>query len=277
MATFDFTKIKAGINVDSLNGSVFSYKAMQDLKLINTSSTGFTIDPVGPVTWKYTGTGFKYKNGDPTKGVITSIETTGPSETQFKITDISLDIASLKAALKTSSKIDDLLLINSIFSGDDVFKGGRGNDKMLGLDGNDSFTGGDGKDTLIGGNGLDTLSGGKGNDKLTGGADADTFLFDSKVKMTTPNIDTVTDFNTAEDKIQLDDAFFAGLGTGALADASFVIGTPGTVTKVSEARIIYDDLSGKLYLDPAGGNGQLYQFAVLTGAPTLTAAHFEIV
>jgi VCBS repeat-containing protein len=84
--------------------------------------------------------------------------------------------------------------------GHDWLDGGIGNDKLYGGDGNDVLFGDLGNDTLWGGNGRDVLFGGLGNDTLYGGADADSFHFGRL-----DGSGTIADFNTAEDKIVLDD------------------------------------------------------------------------
>lgn len=86
------------------------------------------------------------------------------------------------------------------FGGHDWLDGGIGNDKLYGGDGNDVLFGDLGNDTLWGGNGRDVLFGGLGNDTLYGGADADSFHF-GRLEGSA----TIADFNTAEDKIVLDD------------------------------------------------------------------------
>ncbi|AQR75333.1 Ig-like domain-containing protein [Sphingomonas sp. LM7] len=84
--------------------------------------------------------------------------------------------------------------------GHDWLSGGLGNDRIDGGDGNDVLFGNLGDDTLMGGNGKDGLFGSYGYDKLWGGAGADTFHFGA-----TFGDDTVYDFDTAEDRIILDD------------------------------------------------------------------------
>jgi Ca2+-binding RTX toxin-like protein len=280
LATFDFTQFKAGINVESLNGNIFTYKSLKDLPIGNESDTTFNLDPAGPAKWRYTGKDFEFgSNGDPVKGIIKGIQAVagGIPEITFKITGLNLDIATLKSALKSSTKVDDALLINSIFSGNDTFKGGRGADKFYGLDGKDKLYGNDGKDTLNGGNGTDTIAGGKGDDRLTGGASADTFLFDTTIKtISSSNIDRITDFNAAEDKIRIDASIIDdSLAVGALAEAAFVIGDT-SLSSVSGARIVYDNTTGALYWDAPGGK-KMYQFATLDGTPAVTFENFEIV
>lgn len=71
-----------------------------------------------------------------------------------------------------------------------------------GRGGDDRIYGSDVNDTLDGGAGDDLLQGGGGNDSLTGGTGADRFSFIDAF-----GNDTITDFNAAEDRIQIDHSF----------------------------------------------------------------------
>ena len=82
--------------------------------------------------------------------------------------------------------------------GNDWLFGGEGADTLEGGEGNDTLLGGEGNDTLTGGAGDDMLIGGEGDDTLTGGGDADTFVFGED-----SGNDTITDFDTTQDKIHL--------------------------------------------------------------------------
>ena len=93
------------------------------------------------------------------------------------------------------------------FEGDDTLNGQQGNDWLFGGEGADTLDGGEGDDVLLGGEGNDTLTGGtgedmliggEGDDTLTGGEGADTFVFGED-----SGNDTITDFDTTQDKIHL--------------------------------------------------------------------------
>ncbi len=137
-----------------------------------------------------------------------------------------------------------------------------------------SLRGNAGDDTLIGLSGNDTLNGGLGNDTLTGGDGKDIIRFDSLLNALT-NVDTITDYNVADDTIHLENAIFTALTTtGMLAAESF---RRGAVAVDADDYVIYDDVTGALYYD-ADGNGvaAAVQFAALSGAPALTNADFLV-
>ena len=77
--------------------------------------------------------------------------------------------------------------------------GGSGADVINGNSLDNVLDGGAGNDTLNGGNGDDTLVGGAGDDVLSGGAGRDIFVFSASNSGT----DTVLDFNSSEDTLQL--------------------------------------------------------------------------
>lgn len=146
---------------------------------------------------------------------------------------IGVSPSSLKASdfILSTGVVDDVLE-GSQWSNDDLF-GGRGNDTLSGLEGDDRLFGEDGDDTLYGESpeaesyGSDLLVGGIGNDKLYGnagqdklnggtnddlldggsdndtistGAGADTVVYAPHEQ---GELDIVTDFNVATDKIDL--------------------------------------------------------------------------
>lgn len=99
-----------------------------------------------------------------------------------------------------------------------VLQGSTGNDTITGTGADERLIGLAGNDTLNGGAGNDILEGGAGRDTLTGGAGVDTFRFtartDSSRNGSTLNSDIITDFNTAQDRIDLSGLGFTGLGNG---------------------------------------------------------------
>ncbi|MFM7273485.1 MAG: Ig-like domain-containing protein, partial [Gammaproteobacteria bacterium] len=165
--------------------------------------------------------------------------------------------------------------------GADTLAGGDGGDTLEGGLGADLLRGDAGNDTLRGGDGGDRLAGGAGKDQLQGGIGADRFLFDTALSVAT-NIDTISDFSRAQgDAIQLDDDIFralAGFTGGSLPAARFQSAPGVDVAQGKDVRVIYNSTTGALYYDPDGNGGTAaVQFALLTGAPALTAADILIV
>ncbi len=157
-------------------------------------------------------------------------------------------------------------------NGNDTLYGGSGNDTLNGGGDNDLLYGGSGNDTLNGGGGTDTLNGGIGNDTMTGGGQADIFVFNTDLRLT--GIDTITDFASGTDKIQLSasifSAFTAGGGVGAIA----------TSLASNGGNIVYESSLGALYYDANGGtHGDAQQIAIIgtTSHPMLVAGDFAVV
>jgi Ca2+-binding RTX toxin-like protein len=131
-----------------------------------------------------------------------------------------------------------------------------------------TLTGNSAVNSLSGGAGNDTLNGGLGNDILTGGAGIDYFDFTTALSST--NVDTITDFNRADDFIRLDNAVMARLGatTGALSAAAFVSGAGRTTAADASDRVIYSTTTGDLYYDPDGTGSSTAVKKALIGTST---------
>ncbi|MGB1235383.1 MAG: calcium-binding protein [Planktomarina sp.] len=84
--------------------------------------------------------------------------------------------------------------------GDDKIGAGDDDDYAFGGSGNDFLGGGNGDDALFGGEGRDTINAGDGDDILNGGSGNDIYVFNS---FTNGEIDTIADWNAAEDLIRL--------------------------------------------------------------------------
>lgn len=127
---------------------------------------------------------------------------------------------------------------------------------------------------LIGNSGNNTLYGGLGNDTLTGGAGNDTFVFNAALGAT--NIDRITDFSVADDRMRLDDAVFSVLALGTLASTAFAVNATGLATTIDQ-HILYETDPGRLYYDSDGldGVGRV-QFATIAANLVLSQADFSI-
>jgi Ca2+-binding RTX toxin-like protein len=86
---------------------------------------------------------------------------------------------------------------------DDLIYGGSGNDRIDGGRGADIIYGGFGKDTICGGKGNDTIIGGFGADFLSGGRGHDSFIFLSEIDSPPCQADTISDFESGRDRIDL--------------------------------------------------------------------------
>jgi Ca2+-binding RTX toxin-like protein len=161
-----------------------------------------------------------------------------------------------------------------------------------------------GSNILNGGEGSDTINGGLGADKLVGGLGNDTFVFNSQFivdKFSTlgfmnnwynnlyfmkvssissnGNIDTIMDFSTADDIIQLDDTVFAKLtNIGTLNSDNFRSSTNGAAADSNEY-ILYNISNGNLSYDADGnGSGAAIVFATLSNKPVdLTYNDFVVI
>ncbi len=158
------------------------------------------------------------------------------------------------------SGVDKVSLRKTFYlnGGEDIFRGSASRDKVFGGWGDDTIGGGAGNDVLVGGWGNDSLTGGSGNDYLngsdgqdilTGGSGADVFAFVEKKYER--NVDTITDFNVAEDMIYLESEYYTGLTEGALRASAFTANTSGVAQDASD-RVIYETDTGKLYFDYNG-------------------------
>lgn len=127
--------------------------------------------------------------------------------------------------------------------------------------------------TLIGNAGANRLEGREGNDTLRGLGGNDTFAF--ATGDTSDNIDTIVDFNPADDRMLFHTAFFgAGLPKGAISADRLRINTTG-LAEDADDRFIYNITDGSLYHDRDGLGGTAgQQFAVITAGLTLTNLDF---
>ncbi|BCW90364.1 hypothetical protein sos41_35320 [Alphaproteobacteria bacterium SO-S41] len=98
----------------------------------------------------------------------------------------------------------------------DTLRGDGGINLLQGFGGDDTLVGLAGDDALTGDAGSDTLDGGAGADQLDGGAGADRFVFRVASDSTTAAFDTIKDFASGSDLIDLRGS---GLGTVAITQS----------------------------------------------------------
>ena len=149
------------------------------------------------------------------------------------------------------------------------------NNVVLGNAGTNILDGAAGNDVINGASGNDYLYGGTGNDRLTGGAGNDSFVFHTQISASS-NVDTITDFNVANDTIRLDNAVMSALGS-AMSSGAFWKSTSGQAHDADD-HVIYETDTGKLFYDSNGsaGGGSTH-IATLSANLALTYADFLVI
>jgi hypothetical protein len=144
--------------------------------------------------------------------------------------------------------------------------------------GADTISGGTGSDTLIGGAGNDNITGGVGKDTLTGGTGADTFVFATNsanaISSTLATPDTITDFVSGTDKLQITQTVTAFLGNyGSVSSAQAAAANDG---RGNLAYFVTGE--NNLYVVTAtnGVAGTTDTVITLSGVTALTAADLQL-
>lgn len=159
---------------------------------------------------------FGYRNWDEVKSTV-----------DFTMNDDveKLELMGTAAINATGSDAGNIILGND---GRNIIKGNGGDDQIWARNGDDIVFAGSGDDIVNGGGGNDTLHGGGGLDILTGGPGADTFCFYATAESGHGAGDTIIDFESGVDMIDLalvdadtarngNQAFeWNGVGAGAL-------------------------------------------------------------
>lgn len=144
----------------------------------------------------------------------------------------------------------------------DLLRGLAGNDTLSGAAGDDILFGGEGADILSGGDGADILSGDAGIDTLTGGSGADRFTYFAVADSPADDGDTITDFTSGTDILDLSafplwDLRIGGTGTnrivsGTSYDGTFRVAVTGAITM---ADIVHQQVGR--YLSGTSGSDEL--------------------
>lgn len=129
--------------------------------------------------------------------------------------------------------------------------GNRAANQLNGLAGTDTLLGNRGNDTLVGGAGADTLRGGLGKDRF-------------RYQQAAHGKDTINDFRSGVDKVEVLGARFKGLSTGALSAANFVSNLNGKAKDANDY-FTFSTRTQSLYFDrngnKAGGRVMLFSLA----------------
>jgi Ca2+-binding RTX toxin-like protein len=137
------------------------------------------------------------------------------------------------------------------------------------------LTGNEFGQSITGNAGANRIDGGAGADTLRGLGGADIFAFTTALGG--GNSDTIVDFASGVDHIELDATVFDTLAVGVLGAGMFSANASG-LAQDADDRIVYDTDSGALFYDSDGVGGSAgIQFATLLGAPGIDASDFVVV
>jgi hypothetical protein len=155
----------------------------------------------------------------------------------------------------------------------DIIYGGSGNDTFKGNGGDDTIYGGSGADTTNGNNGNDTIIGGFGADHLTGSNGDDVFVYLSVADSNASHFDTITDFASGSDKINL-------TALGALAFSILALTPTSTSVPAHTIAWVYDSAANEtiVYVNPTDetlriGDSDLLEIH-LQGIATIESSDF---
>jgi Ca2+-binding RTX toxin-like protein len=208
----------------------------------------------------------------------------------------SVDSTGLTGAATFNATNSTSAVTMTAGSGGSTFTGGIRADTLTGGSGVDNLVGGNGADTINGGGGADAITGGLLADTLTGGAGADDFNFadGDNATITLAGADTITDFTTASDTIDIAGYQVADVATdlsivdgGAVVDLTALIVNAdaffaGVGVVADGVYVAYDALgSGDAYVFSDTDNSGAFDagdvFMVLSGvnlATEIVAADF---
>ncbi len=184
-----FDVLYGGEGNDTLNGGNGDYDALYGGAGDDTLNGGAGYDGM----YGGEGSDIYYTDG------LDTIRDTGTTGTDLLYTSVSFTLGA-------DMGIENLTALGTLVNGSL-----RGNDlanRISGNSSNDTISGFGGDDVLLGNVGNDRLTGGAGKDTLTGGAGFDTFAMsssDSPASTSMLGFDTITDFTSGTDFIDLDE------------------------------------------------------------------------
>ncbi len=151
-----------------------------------------------------------------------------------------LNLIGTAAINGTGSGLSDQIYGNGA---NNLIVGAAGSDSLYGNVGDDRLLGGKGVDSLFGGAGNDVIDGGAGRDKVKGDAGADVFVFASVADSSRAAADSIQDFATGVDFVDLRgiDANSAVAGDQAFV---FRSGPGGAAALWLASGMLYGDVNG---------------------------------
>jgi len=155
-----------------------------------------------------------------------------------------------------------------------TFEGNGNTQTFIGTTQADRFVGNGGNDTLTGGSGADTFVFGKVHQMVVTGDDDEVQTYvDTAFDLT--GVDTVTDFTSGTDKLELNTDQYASLV--GFSAANLVVGAGASAGDANDY-LIFDTTTHTLKYDADGnGSGAAVDIAVLTGVNSLAASDIVVV
>ncbi len=210
--------LAGGAGVDRINGA-----AGADVMEGGDGSDVYTVETIGDTVTEAEGAA-----AGTADRINTWIDFTNAENVEFLVGKF----AAVGLTLNGNSGNDRITGANKINSGDTI-NGHDGADRLVGLVGNDNISGGTGNDRIFGNSGDDVIQGGAGRDVLTGQQGSDTFVHGLGDEM-----DFITDFNVAADKLDLTALEFAdftavqAILSDTASGARFDLGIAGAVVLI---------------------------------------------
>lgn len=252
-STSDVVNLESNIDFDGA-GSTDQFTANVDVASIETVNITAT-DPDEDTSSTTDSFDFALINGDEIEtitvdaSVTTTVSENGTNFTAITTFDASASTAGVTVDLSNAAQG----VTATGGTGDDNFTGSAFADTIDAGAGDDVIIGGDGADSIDAGAGDDNITGGSGADELTGGAGADTFVYGAVGESSGLNIDTITDFVSGEDIIDLS-AIMTSLGaTGSyLGEVSGTNAVNSAFTGTA-GEVILDTSTNELIVDEGDG------------------------
>lgn len=222
------------------------------------------------VSVQITPEGAEIRFGAPGDGDYAVLSLEGDfAETGFAILglpDGTVEIRQAGTGLVVLTEADDRFIVDD--PGANAVDGGTGDDVIITGGGADVLLGGAGADVMLGGSEDDILIGGLGTDSMTGGAGADIFAFDAAdYTAGSVQVDTITDFQSGVDRIQL-----AGLSVADTVETA-----AGLVLDMGDNRFILleNTLASDLVAGDVSQTAAPYSYAAVLPGTARDLTHAE--